>query len=249
MISPLEQFIIKPIVRIYSNWYDLSISNSTIYTFFSIFLIFGLYYITIVKDNKIIKNRWGYSIEILYKKIEEVGKDMLPFVYKKYIPLIINIFLFILLNNVIGLIPYSFTTTAHFIFTLTMSLTIIIGVTFIGFSKHKIYFFKLFIPKGLDKGGVKILIPLIFFIEIISYLIRIISLSVRLTANLMSGHTLLKIVANFGLKYSLSFPLLLIIPISLLSAIFLLEIGVAIIQAYVFTLLTATYIKDTELLH
>lgn len=249
MRSPLEQFLIKPLVRIYSNWLDITISNSTIYTFLSILIILGLYYITIVKDNKIIKNRWGFTIEVLYKKIEEIGKDMLPIVYKKYIPFIISIFVFILLNNIIGLIPYSFTTTAHLIFTLTMSLTIMIGVTLIGITKHKFQFIKLFIPKGLDKGGIKFIIPLIFFIEIISYLIRVISLSVRLTANLMSGHTLLKIVANFGLKYSITFPFLFIIPIFLLSAIYLLEIGVAMIQAYVFSLLTTTYIKDTELLH
>lgn len=191
----------------------------------------------------------GLFNRTIYIKIEEIVKEMIPGEYRRYIPFSIIIFLFILTNNVIGLIPYSFTTTAHFIMTITMSLTIMIGVTIIGITKHKFKFINLFIPQGLNEGFIKFIIPLIFFIEILSYLIRVISLSVRLSANLMSGHTLLKIIANFGLKYSLAFPILLIIPIGLLIAIYLLEIGVAIIQAYVFTLLTTTYIRDTELLH
>ena len=133
--------------------------------------------------------------------------------------------------------------------TITMSLTIMIGVTLIGLTKHKLKFFYLFVPGGLNKGGLKYLIPFIFLIELVSYLIRVISLSVRLSANLISGHSLLKIIANFGLKYTISLPILMLLPLGLLSLIYLLEIAVSIIQAYVFTLLTTTYIKDTELLH
>jgi len=246
MNSPLEQFLIKPIIRLNTNWIDISITNSTIYTIISIILIISIYNFS---NNKIINNRWGTILENLYKKIEEIGKEMIPGEYKKYIPLLITIFLFILTNNIIGLIPYSFTTTAHIILTLTMSLSIMIGVTIIGVKKHKLKFIKLFIPQGLNEGYIRLIIPLIFLIEVISYLIRVISLSVRLTANLMSGHTLLKIIANFGLKYSLLFPIVIFIPFFLLCAIYILEIGVSIIQAYVFTLLTTTYIRDTELLH
>lgn len=248
MYSPLEQFLIKPIIRIYNNWFDLTITNSTIYLIIGVGII-TIIINTIMKDSKIIKGRWGIVIETTYKKIEEIIKEMIPTDYKKYIPFTIILFLFILINNLIGIIPYSFTTTAHIILTLTMSLTIMIGVTLLGFYKHKLYFFKLFLPQGLNQGFLKYLIPLIFSIELTSYLIRVISLSVRLAANLISGHTLLKIIANFGLKYTISFPILLILPIGLLSAVYILEIGVAIIQAYVFTLLTTTYIKDAELLH
>lgn len=249
MRSPLEQFLIKPIIRIHNNWIDLTISNSTIYLIITVIIIITIFMsINIADNNRIFKiNRWTQIIEGLYIKIEEIGKEMIPGVYRKYIPLTINLFLFILVNNIIGLVPYSFTTTSHIILTITMSLTIMIGVTTIGFFKHKFKFFTLFVPNGL--GDMKFIIPVIFFIELISYLIRVISLSVRLSANLMSGHTLLKIIANFGLKYSISFPLLLLLPLSLLCAIYLLEIGVSIIQAYVFTLLTITYIRDVELLH
>lgn len=245
--SPLEGFTIKPLIRIHNNYIDFSITNSTIFLIISVLLI-SIIINNSIQRKRIIKGRWGFLIENLYTKIEEIGKEMIPGEYKRYIPLTVILFLFILANNIIGLVPYSFTTTAHIILTITMSLSIMIGVTIIGVVKHKFSFIKLFIPQGLE-GGVKVMIPLIFCIEIISYLIRIISLSVRLAANLMSGHTLLKILANFGLKYTISFPILLIIPIGLISVVYLLEIGVALIQAYVFTLLTTTYIRDTELLH
>ena len=249
MFSPLEQFIIRPLIRINNNWIDLTISNSTIFLIIAISLVIIVYNIAVKTNTNIIKSRWGYIIEKLYIEVNNILKDIIPGEYKRYIPFTIIIFLFIFSNNLIGLIPYSFTTTSHIIMTLTLSLSIMIGVTLIGVIKSKFRFFKLFIPSGLNQGAIKFSIPLIFLIEILSYLIRVISLSVRLSANLLSGHTLLKIIANFGLKYSSSFPLLLILPISLLSAVYLLEIGVAVIQAYVFTLLTTTYIKDTELLH
>lgn len=242
--SPLEQFKINPIIRIYNNWFDLTISNSTIYLLLGIVLIIIIINYNINNNLLLLKSRWGFMIEKLYLEVEGLVKNVLPLDFKNYLPLTFILFLFILINNLIGLVPYSFTTTSHFIVTLLFSLSIMIGVTLIGISIHKFKFFHLFIPSGLNKGGIKFVIPLIFSIEIISYLIRVISLAVRLTANLLSGHTLLKILANFGLKYTISFPILIILPISLLSCVFLLEIGVSIIQAYVFTLLTITYISD-----
>lgn len=250
MYNPLEQFTITPLIRIYNDWIDLTITNSTIMLLISVFAIFLITSSQLFCHN-IIVNKWERFVEVLYLKIEEITTSMLSGKSnEKYIPLIINIFLFILLNNLIGLIPYSFTTTSHMAITLTLSLSIIIGVTFIGFKKHSIGFFNLFIPSGLNKGFIRILIPLIFVIEIISYLTRIISLSVRLTANMMSGHTLLKIIANFGLQYTYFSPyVFVLIPLLILIPVVILELGVAIIQAYVFTMLTVSYIKDAELLH
>lgn len=254
MYNPLEQFTITPLIRIYNDWIDLTITNSTIMLLISVFVIFFLtssHLFSASAHTLVGVNKWERFVEVLYLKIEEITTSMLPGKSnEKYIPLIINIFLFILLNNLIGLIPYSFTTTSHIAITLTLSLSIIIGVTFIGFKKHSIGFFNLFIPSGLNKGFIRILIPLIFLIEIISYLTRIISLSVRLTANMMSGHTLLKIIANFGLQYTYFYPyVFVLIPLLILIPVVILELGVAIIQAYVFTMLTVSYIKDAELLH
>lgn len=248
MYNPLEQFTITPMIRIYNDWIDLTITNSTIMLLISVLTIL---LITSSYNNKIIVNKWQRFLELTFKAVQDIVVSMLPGKSnEKYIPLIMNIFLFILLNNLIGLIPYSFTTTSHMAITLTLSLSIIIGVTFIGFKKHSIGFLKLFIPSGLNKGFIRILIPLIFVIELISYLTRIISLSVRLTANMMSGHTLLKIIANFGLQYTYFYPyIFVLIPLIILIPVVILELGVAIIQAYVFTMLTASYIKDAELLH
>lgn len=248
MYNPLEQFTITPMIRIYNDWIDLTITNSTIMILISVLTIL---LITNSYNNKIIVNKWQRFLELTFKAIQDIVVSMLPGKSnEKYIPLIMNIFLFILLNNLIGLIPYSFTTTSHMAITLTLSLGIIIGVTYIGFRKHSIGFLKLFIPSGLNKGFIRILIPLIFVIELISYLTRIISLSVRLTANMMSGHTLLKIIANFGLQYTYFYPyVFVLIPLIILIPVVILELGVAIIQAYVFTMLTASYIKDAELLH
>ena len=255
MFTPLEQFKITPIIRIFNDYIDLTITNSTIYMMISVISIIILIWGT---QNNLAFGSKSYIkafFEILYIKTEEIVNDIIGKKFNKYIPLIFSLFLFILFNNTIGLIPYSFTTTSHIIVTLTMSLTIMIGLTIIGFYKHSYKFFNLFIPNGLNKGFTKFIIPLIFAIELISYLSRIISLSVRLAANLMSGHTLLKIICNTSvtaissIKSYLISSVLILLPILLLCALFILETGVSIIQAYVFTLLTTTYIKDVELLH
>jgi ATP synthase subunit 6 len=249
MYSPLEQFKVNPIVRLYNEWLDITITNHTVYMLTGVILIIIIYKFSIKDNNKLVKGRWGWLIEKFYREVESIVVGILPGTKGKYIPLGIILFTFILFNNLIGIIPYSYTTTAQFIMTLVMSLSIMIGVTLIGLSIHKFRFLNIFIPSGLNEGKIKLIIPLIFVIEVISYLIRVLSLSVRLSANLLSGHTLLKIVANYGLKYTLSLPLLLILPVSLLSAIFLLEIAVSVIQAYVFTLLTLTYISNVYYTH
>lgn len=241
MRSPLEQFKIVPYIRIYNNYYDFTISN---YTFFLILsIIISIYFI--YNRNNIISNKKEKIGELIYIKIEEIIKDMIG--KTKYIPIIYSIFIMILINNIIGLIPYSFTITSHIIYTIYMSITIIIGITILGIRKHKWKFINLFVPSGLsNSSSTKYIIPLIFIIEIISYLSRIISLSVRLTANMISGHLLLHIITNFGIHLSI---FLFFIPIFLLFPIYILEFAVCLIQSYVFTILFVSYIKDVEYLH
>jgi ATP synthase subunit 6 len=241
MNSPLEQFKLVPYIRLYNNYYDLTISNYTYFLFIStIFALFIIY-----NSKYIISNKREKIGEILYIKIEEIIRDMIG--KTKYLPLIFSLFIFVLLNNLLGLIPYSFTVTSHIIYTGFMSLSIIIGITILGFSKHKWNFFSLFVPAGLSQSSsTKYIIPLIFIIEIISYISRIISLAVRLTANMISGHLLLHIITNFGVHISL---LLFSLPLLLLFPIYILEFAVALIQSYVFIILTISYIKDIEYLH
>lgn len=147
------------------------------------------------------------------------------------------------------MIPYSFTVTSHIVVTFTLSLSIFIGVTLIGLKIHGLHFFSFFVPQGAPK----LLLPLLVVIEAISYTARAFSLAIRLFANMMSGHTLLKIIASFGWTLitmgGIALPLLSVIPIALILAITGLEIGIAFLQAYVFTILTCIYLNDTIHLH
>ncbi len=182
------------------------------------------------------------SMRIIYKKISELEESVLKEI-KGYKILIIGIMIMILISNIIGLIPYSYTITSHFIITIGWSMMIIIGLTIIGIKKHGLKIMGLYVRKGTRK----LLIRLLTWIEIISYMARGISLGIRLGANMLAGHCLLKIVMTFG--YELLKGIWIIIPIIIISVLLLLEIGIGLLQAYVFTILVCYYIKDVIELH
>jgi ATP synthase subunit 6 len=238
MNSPLEQFKIRKIE-------ESIITNQLIYI-----LIGGVILYIVLRRKEGEKRIREIIVGEIIKRITEVIIGIIPKpLGSSYIALGSYLFIIISIYNLIGLVPNSWTVTSHIIITITLSLSIIIGVTIRGIEKHSLKgFLSLFKPEGLD--NMKLIIPLIFFIELLSYLIRIISLAVRLTANMLSGHTLIAIITSFLPSFSFS-PLMVItlLPLILLSAIYLLELAVALIQSYVFTLLTLTYIKDGELLH
>lgn len=165
-----------------------------------------------------------------------------------YLPFIYTLFLFILINNLIGMIPYSFASTSHFILTFSISFSIVLGSTILGFNKHGIKFFSLFVPKGCPLG----LLYLLVLIEFISYLARNVSLGLRLSANILSGHMLLNILSGFC--YNIMSSGVIYFFIGLLPLIFIiafsgLELGIAFIQAQVFVVLTSSYINDALNLH
>lgn len=233
--SPLEQFSAVKYIELRGIGYDWSINKTTIYLLLSIII---LLYIT-KSNNNLKRTNQDILKESIYKYISKEIMEMLGSKEgKKYVPMIWSLLMIIGINNELGLIPYSYTITSQFIVTMTLSLTIWIGVTIIGIRKEKLNFIKLFIPSGLPI----FMIPLIMIIEIISYISRIISLSVRLAANMISGHTILKIVSSFGIKSNSI--LLISLDILLLTLIIFLELGVGLIQALVFTLLTISYLKD-----
>ena len=180
------------------------------------------------------------TIELSYANIGKQGKN--------FVSLIFVTFFFILLSNLIGMIPYSFTITSHLIVTFTLSLMIYIGFNIIGIKKHKFNFLNLLLPSGASIFLVPLLVP----IELVSYIFRVISLPVRLFANMMAGHTLLKVIAGFAwsmLNVNTFIFIAHFIPLILLVLLVGLELGVAIIQAYVFTILTCMYINDAINLH
>ena len=159
-----------------------------------------------------------------------------------------GLFLFILINNLIGMIPYSFVSTSHFILTFTFSFTVVLGTTILGFQIHKLKFFSLFVPTGCPLG----LLPLLVIIETISYLARNISLGLRLAANIMSGHMLLNILSGFTYSIMTSgffFFILGLLPLAFIIAFSGLELAIAFIQAQVFVVLSCSYIKDGLELH
>ena len=165
-----------------------------------------------------------------------------------YFPFIYALFIFILANNLIGLVPYSFASTSHFILTFSMSFTVVLGATILGFQKHGLKFFSLFVPGGCPLG----LLPLLVLIEFISYLSRNVSLGLRLAANILSGHMLLSILSGFTYNIMTSgvlFFFLGLIPLAFIIAFSGLELAIAFIQAQVFVVLTCSYVKDGLDLH
>ena len=179
--------------------------------------------------------------EMSYNFIAQLLNDTVGDQGKKYFPFVFAIFMFVLIGNMVGMIPYSFTFTSHIIVTFALAAVVFIGVTILGFMKHGLHFFSFFIVPGLPWYMLSILIP----IEVISYLARPISLSVRLFANMLAGHTLLKVFAGFVLPLGI----IGVVPLAFIVALTGLEILIAFLQAYVFAILTCLYINDAIHLH
>nr|YP_010183902.1 ATP synthase F0 subunit a [Coccidioides immitis]QVG62025.1 ATP synthase F0 subunit a [Coccidioides immitis] len=250
LISPLDQFEIKDFFSINLSMFNLSISLTNIGLYLILGVLLILWINTFVTwSNKLISNSWTISEESLYASIHSVVINQInPNKGQIYFPFIFGLFIFILINNLIGLIPYSFASTSHFILTFFISFTIVLGATFLGFQKHGLKFFSFFVPSGCPLG----LLPLLVLIEFISYLARNISLGLRLSANILSGHMLLVILSGFTfkiMKSGLIYFILGLVPLAFILAFSGLELGIAFIQSQVFVVLTCSYIKDSLDLH
>ena len=238
--SPLEQFEIIPILDIKSGNIDLSFTNSSVAMVLTVAII--TLFITIsVNTRALIPSRLQLLSELSYNFIAQLLKDTVGNDGRRYFPFVFTIFMFVLIGNMVGMIPYSFTFTSHIIVTFALAAVVFIGVTVLGFVKHGFHYFALLAPPGLPWYMLPILIP----IELISYLSRPISLSVRLFANMLAGHTLLKVFAGFVLPLGLAG----VLPLAFIVALTGLEILIAFLQAYVFAILTCLYINDAIHLH
>jgi F-type H+-transporting ATPase subunit a len=239
--SPLENFQIKRLITIEIGGLDLSFSNS------SLFLLFGVALITVfltysVRSGALVPGRLQSMAELSYEFIANMIRENVGTEGRRYFPFIFTLFMFILFGNLLGMIPYSFTYTSHIIVTFAMAAVVFVGVTVIGFARHGAKFLKLFVPSGVPV----FLLPLLVVIEVLSYLTRPISLSVRLFANMMAGHTMLKVFAGFVVALGV---LAGWAPLAFIVALTGLEIGIAFLQAYVFTILTCIYLNDAIHLH
>ena len=251
VLSPLDQFEIRDLFSINASILgnsQISITNIGLYLSIST-LIITMLSILATNYNKLIPNAWSISQESLYSTVHSIVVNQINANKGQiYFPFIYVLFLFILINNLIGMVPYSFASTSHFILTFFISFTVVLGATILGFQKHGLEFFSLFVPSGCPLG----LLPLLVLIEFISYLARNISLGLRLAANILSGHMLLSILSGFTYNIMTSgilFFLVSLIPLAFIVAFSALELGISFIQAQVFVVLTSSYIKDGLDLH
>ena len=251
LLTPLEQFQIISIFSIKLFSLDFSLTNMLfiniiVLILFSTIIFFFSSNTTYLGENSFffIPNVWQTLFETIYETAAQLVYDNLNLEGEKYFPFISVLFTFILFNNLIGLIPYSFTITSHLIVTFTLSFSIFIGVMSICIKKHKFKMLSIFLPANTSFGLALLLVP----IELISYIFKPISLGVRLFANLMAGHTLLKVIVGFAWSMLLLenfMSIMHIIPLLVLVILMGLELGVAMIQAYVFTVLTCIYLNES----
>ncbi|MGE0613204.1 MAG: F0F1 ATP synthase subunit A [Hyphomicrobiales bacterium] len=241
MPDPMHQFEIKRLIDINLFGVDASFTNSSLFMVLSVALIS---FLTIwgMRGRALVPTRMQSVAELSYEFVAGMVRDNVGSAGQKYFPFVFSLFMFILFANMLGMIPYSFTVTSHIIVTFAMALAVFIGVTLIGFARHGIGFLKFFVPSGVPA----LLLPLLVVIEVISYLTRPISLSVRLFANMMAGHTMLKVFGAFvvGLGVLGGWA-----PLAFMVAFTGLEILVAFLQAYVFAILTCIYLNDALHMH
>lgn len=255
LLTPLEQFQIISLFSIKLLCFDFSItnlmlSNILVLLFYSSIIYFFSSKTNYLEENSffIVPSAWQLIVETIFETIMQLLSDSINIEGEKYFPFISILFSFILFSNLIGLVPYNFTITSHLIITFTLSLSVFIGVTLIGIEKHKFEMLSLFIPANTSFALALLLVPIEFF----SYVFKPVSLGVRLFANLMAGHTLLKVIVGFSWSMLLAENFLVIVhilPLMILVVFMGLELAVAMIQAYVFTLLTCIYLNDSINLH
>jgi F-type H+-transporting ATPase subunit a len=241
MPNPMHQFEIKRFVDLEFLGVDASFTNASLFMVLAIMLIS---FVTIwgMRGRALVPTRMQSLAELSYEFVANMVRDNVGTDGQKYFPIVFSLFMFVLFCNMLGMLPYSFTVTSHIIVTFALAALVFIGVTIIGFATHGFGFFKFFVPSGVPKA----LLPLLVVIEVISYLTRPVSLSVRLFANMMAGHTMLKVFGAFvvGLGFIGGWA-----PLAFMVAFTGLEILVAFLQAYVFAILTCIYLNDALHMH
>ena len=240
--DPIHQFQIQKLIPIEVGGVDFSFTNSALFMVLtgagaSAFLMLS------TRGRGLVPGRWQSAAEMTYEFVAQTLRDSAGSEGMRFFPFVFSLFMFILVANLWGMFPYFFTVTAHIVITATMALAVILLVVGYGLWKHKLHFFKLFVPSGVPA----VLLPFIVLIEVLSFISRPISLSIRLFANMLAGHITLKVFAGFVvLLGSAGFVGILgaILPLAATVALTALEFLVAALQAYVFAILTSLYLND-----
>jgi F-type H+-transporting ATPase subunit a len=234
--SPLEQFTIKPLIKIEALGYNIDFTNSALVMMLAVSLA-SLFLFLAVKNKQIIPGKLQVVAEFLYNFVRQMLISNVGEKGMKFFPLAFSLFMFVLLCNLLGMAPYSFTATSHIIATFTLSAILFIVIIIAAFYKHGLKFLSIFLPSGVPA----MLAPLMIVIEFFAYLARPVSLSIRLAANMTAGHTMMKVIAGFVVPLGLVGGWLPLLFLMVLTAF---EIFVAILQAYIFTILACVYLND-----
>lgn len=239
--SPLEQFKVIPLIPFEMGKFDLAFTNSSLFMVIGLVVSLGLMIIPMRRPADIPQG-WQHIPEMLYSFVRGLVTDVTGSSGVPYVPFVFSVFMTVLMGNMLGMLPYSFTYTSHIIVTAALGLIVIGAVTIMGFINHGWHFLSVFAPSGLPKFIYLILIP----IEVISFLSRPITLAMRLCANMTAGHTVLKVFALFCVQLGFIFGMA---PMLMNAIIVALELLLSGLQAYIFTILTCVYLKDAIELH
>lgn len=247
MADPIHQFVITPIIPLTVGGVDLSFTNSSLWMMIGIVL--SVTTLTLATRRKaLVPGRLQVMGEMLYEFVANMIRENIGSGGRQYFPLIFTLFMVVLMGNLLGMIPYSFTYTSHIIVTMALALLIFFTVLIIGVVKHGPAFFSFLVPPGVPAW----LFPLIIPIELVSFLARPVTLSVRLFANMMAGHLMLKVFAGFSVGMlsmgAVGFAAGLV-PMFFNVILIGFEFLIALLHAYVFTVLSCIYLKDTVELH
>lgn len=244
MASPLKQFEVQPIVDLQFAGLDVSFTNSSLMLTLIVlaivaFFTFGL------RGNSVVPTKMQALIEMFYEFISNMLKDNIGPEGKKFFPLIFSIFLLILGANIAGMMPYAFTVTSHIAVNFAFALFCFLIINIVGFARHGLKFLKLFVPKDVPI----VILPIISVIEVISYLIRPFTLAIRLSAAMTAGHIVMKVFAGFIISLGSIFVLLGAVPLAFSVALVALELLVAFLQAFIFSILVCIYLNDAVNMH
>jgi F-type H+-transporting ATPase subunit a len=239
-IQPLEQFKIQRIIPIHIGGVDISYTNSALLMTIAVVLITALMVLG-TRRRALVPGRWQSVAEMSYEFVADMVETNAGHGGQEFFPFVFTLFMFILFANFLGLIPWSYTVTSQIIVTFALAAVVFIGVTIIGIIRHGFHFLRLFVPRGVPPVLLLLLVP----IELLSYCIRPFTLSIRLFANMLAGHTMLAIFGGFAA----SIGILGILPMGIDILIVALEVLVAALQAYVFAILTCLYLSDALNLH
>jgi F-type H+-transporting ATPase subunit a len=247
--SPLEQFEVTSFLNVNLTLLGLNfaLTNLGLYALLVLMLALSVHVLA-ANDRRLVPSRWSVGLESAYASLHGMVKEQIGSSNERYLPFIYGLFMFVILANLTGNVPYSFTISTSAVLSIGLSFAIFFGVTVLGLHKHGVHFFAFFVPAGTPVA----MVPLLVLIELISYLARAFSLGVRLFANMVAGHTLLKILSGMLwpiLTSGVVMFVVALVPMAIFLALVGLEIAVSVIQAYVFVVLTCVYLRDAIDLH